>query len=89
MSTTQDPNATPGSLKAALFLWMALMAGLLGYSISTADATAEDDHGTVESSENHGDETPAPGESGHGSPSAETHAPEAPAEGPTASPSAH
>ncbi|HVL90151.1 MAG TPA: hypothetical protein VM841_07960 [Actinomycetota bacterium] len=69
MATTQDPNATPGTLKAALVLWMALMAGLLGYSIATADPNAADDHKKSESSESHGEEKPA-GDAGHDEPAA-------------------
>ncbi|HEX9695575.1 MAG TPA: hypothetical protein VGB64_04600 [Actinomycetota bacterium] len=56
-TTTHDSNATPGPLKVALALWMALMAGLLGYSIATADATSEDAH-PAESVEDNGTGTP-------------------------------
>lgn len=87
MATTHDSDATPGTLKAALILWMALMAGLLGYSIATADATAADDHGTAESSESHGEE-PKEGEGdGHGSPGAAS--PGSPAASPASTESPH
>lgn len=82
MTTTDATEKTPGTLKAALIVWMLAMGGLLGYSIATADATAEEDgHAPAESSET-GHETPAPSPSA-GTGTATT-SPSAPAASPTA-----
>lgn len=83
MTTTHAEDKTPGTLKAALIVWMLAIGGLLGYSIATTEATAEEDgHAPAESSET-GHETPASNTPpGHGGASM---SPSAPAASPTAS----
>jgi len=51
MATPMDPDATPGTLKAALAVWMLAMAGLLGYSIATAEPSADEPHAPSDTTE--------------------------------------